>query len=237
MAKIVRESTLRLSLPEGEQEARLRLSNRRRTLEVRVSDAGEVNVNAPLRVTRSEIEGFLNRHTVWIAERLQAVRRQLMCWQDGERLPLLGDELTLILQPTDGRPRVWREQERLCCTAPSAALVEEAVTRWYRAQAKAWLAARLVWHCQRLARPLPPLRLSNARTRWGSLSPQGKIGLNWRLIKAGTAEIDYVICHELAHFHHRGHSAAFWREVAALCPDFEIARQRLRVNQGDYFRF
>jgi predicted metal-dependent hydrolase len=80
-------------------------------------------------------------------------------------------------------------------------------------------------------------RLSDARSRWGSLSAKGVVGLNWRLVKASTAEMDYVICHELAHFRQRNHAPAFWREVAALCPDHEAARRQLRQNGKLYFQF
>jgi len=227
---------LRLDLPDGEHQARLRKSSRRRTLEVQVSDAGEVRVNAPLRASHSDIGAFLLRHVDWIADRLHQARDLAMRWQNGDRLPYLGGELSLVLLNGEGRPRVRLDARQLCCHAPSER-VAEVVTRWYRDQARQWLGARLAWHCARLGRPLPPLRLSNARTRWGSLSVRGVVGLNWRLIKTSEAEIDYVICHELAHFRLRRHSAAFWGEVESLCPGHEAARRRLRLNQADYFRF
>lgn len=63
------------------------------------------------------------------------------------------------------------------------------------------------------------------------------VGLNWRLVKASTAEMDYVICHELAHFRQRNHSADFWREVAALYPEYGAARRLLRQNGRLYFQF
>ena len=99
------------------------------------------------------------------------------------------------------------------------------------------LAERLAWHAARLGRDTPPLRLSDARTRWGSLSPGGVVSLNWRLAKAGQEEIDYVVCHELAHFRQRNHSPAFWREVAALFPDYVCVRARLKANGRRYFEF
>jgi hypothetical protein len=69
------------------------------------------------------------------------------------------------------------------------------------------------------------------------LSAKGVVSLSWRLVKAGTDEIDYVICHELAHFRHRDHSAAFWREVAALFPEYQSMRARLRRHGARYMAF
>ena len=55
--------------------------------------------------------------------------------------------------------------------------------------------------------------------------------------KASPEEIDYVICHELAHFRRRDHSPAFWREVETLYPEWETVRRRLRQNGPLYFLF
>jgi predicted metal-dependent hydrolase len=41
----------------------------------------------------------------------------------------------------------------------------------------------------------------------------------------------------LAHFRQRNHSAAFWREVAVLYPDWEKIRGELRQNGRLYFLF
>ena len=96
-----------------------------------------------------------------------------------------------------------------------------------------WLAH----HAERAGLPLPPLRVSDARTRWGSLSAKGVVSLNWRLIKATPEQLDYVICHELAHFRQRNHSAEFWREVEQLFPDYLRVRASLREEGRRYFAF
>ena len=60
-AKVIRsESLLAVDLPGGALHCRLRLSNRRRTLALRVSASGEVVVNAPQRLAIGEIEQFVH---------------------------------------------------------------------------------------------------------------------------------------------------------------------------------
>jgi hypothetical protein len=203
----------------------LKRSSARRTLALRVSERGEVVVNAPISMARSGVEAFIRRHADWIAQR----RAQLPPrseWRDGMPLPYLGQEIRLCWQALpSGEVRLENGQ---LWVGGVWETVPARVLDWYRAQAKCFLGERLAWHAARMQVPRPPLRLSNARTRWGSLSPKGVVSLNWRLMKMPVEILDYVICHELAHLRQRNHSAAFWREVAALYPDYAEARAGLR---------
>jgi predicted metal-dependent hydrolase len=49
------------------------------------------------------------------------------------------------------------------------------------------------------------------------------------------AVCDYVLLHELMQLRVRNHSQRFWREVAAVCPEFEAARRWVRDNGDQYF--
>jgi len=80
----------------------------------------------------------------------------------------------------------------------------------------------------------PPIRLSNARTRWGSCHPAGRIHLNWRLIHFPLPLIDYVVVHELAHLRELNHSASFWRLVAQIVPDHAARRAQIRAHAHHY---
>jgi predicted metal-dependent hydrolase len=220
-------------------QCRLRLSNRRRTLALRVSANGEVVVNAPLRLAKSEIEQFLRKHADWISDRLHAFSADRFVWQHDAALPYLGSLLRLHLVEGAGAS-VQRQADQLICAASHAespARLAALVQRWYQREARALLHERLTHHAARAGIALPVMRLSNARTRWGSLSGKGVVSLNWRLIKASLEEIDYVICHELAHFRQRNHSPAFWREVGNLFPDYLRVREKLRRAGSGYFAF
>lgn len=72
----------------------------------------------------------------------------------------------------------------------------------------------------------------NQRWRWGSCSPSGHISLNWRLIQLPPFVREYVLIHELMHLKRHDHSPKFWRLVADACPDYQVARKRLREH-GD----
>jgi hypothetical protein len=42
--------------------------------------------------------------------------------------------------------------------------------------------------------------------------------------------IDYIVVHELCHFHHLNHAEAFWNEVDKVMPDFRERKERLKKN-------
>jgi predicted metal-dependent hydrolase len=206
----------------------LKRSSARRGLCLRVNAEGMAQVNAPIAMPLTRIEAFLADHADWLRNQL-ARNAAAPAWRDGMALPYLGRLLCLETVPAQGGAPVRRDGDRLLCALPESGL-QAAVLAWYRGEARVRLAERLAAVCGDLGLAPPTWRLSAARTRWGSLSARGVVGLNWRLVMATTAEIDYVICHELAHVRHRDHSPAYWREVARLCPDFQTARARLREN-------
>jgi predicted metal-dependent hydrolase len=214
----------------------LRRSPRRRSLALRVSDTGKIVVNAPQRLAQKEIDRFLQTHVEWVEARLALMRSNLFQWMDGAQLPWRGGYMSLSLMPIVHKPVLQLEADRLLCPAPAEAAAA-LVTQWYQQQARVLLSERLAIHATRAGLPLPPLRLTNARTRWGSLSPKGVVSLNWRLIKASPEQLDYVICHELAHFRQRNHSPAFWREVGVLFPEYARVRAQLRSAGHSYFEF
>lgn len=76
---------------------------------------------------------------------------------------------------------------------------------------------------------VPPLRIRAMRSRWGSLSPEGRVCLNAWLVRAPVECIDYVVFHELCHLRVRGHSRDFYAEVARYVPDWRECRRRLRA--------
>jgi predicted metal-dependent hydrolase len=210
---------------------------RRRSIGFVVGPEG-LRVSAPRWVTQADIDQALRQKSDWIlrklleqrerASRAQAAR---MVWADGARLAYLGAHLQLQLTPMQTGVR-WLEAEQLLTIGLPLGAEEAQI----RAAAQAWLQrrARAVFEprCQHFAAALgvqmTQLRLSSARTRWGSASANGTIRLNWRLIHFTPAVIDYVVAHELAHLREMNHSPRFWAVVRSVLPDFEQARDRLR---------
>ena len=212
----------------------LKRSSARRTMALQVSGSG-LSVSVPWRLPVTEVERFIVHKRDWIRSKLE----QLQCrsvetpdWRDGMALAYLGRSLCLSVVAATA-PTLLSAGQLQLAVRPSMAL-HKAVLGWYQCTALAYFETRLNVFLPLLKRPPTQLLLTNARTRWGSCTRQGVIRLNWRLLQADAQQIDYVLAHELAHLAHLNHSAAFWREVARLYPDFAAARQALHENGHCY---
>ncbi|MFN4149065.1 MAG: M48 family metallopeptidase [Rhodocyclaceae bacterium] len=204
----------------------------RRRLSMRIDERG-LAVGAPRSTTLAEIEAFIHGHGTWVLERLAAfaadVARRHLRIHDGARLPLLGGEACVRI--TQGANRCYWNEWELWLAARADADLAALARRALQRRALEHFHPRLAEMAKRIGRQAPPLRLSSARTRWGSCSLRSGIRLNWRLIHLPPATIDYVIAHEVAHLIEMNHGPRFWRVVECLYPEWRIARNELK-RQG-----
>jgi predicted metal-dependent hydrolase len=73
------------------------------------------------------------------------------------------------------------------------------------------------------------VRLTSARTRWGSCGARNNLCFSWRLVLTDDSLIDYVVVHELAHIRVHDHSPRFWAVVTEYLPDHAARRKALRA--------
>jgi hypothetical protein len=90
---------------------------------------------------------------------------------------------------------------------------------------------RVEWYAEEYGFEVKKIRISSARTRWGSYSQTGTLSLTWRLVMAPLDVIDYVVVHELCHLREMNHSKAFWEQVEAILPDYKQRRKWLKDNE------
>ena len=75
------------------------------------------------------------------------------------------------------------------------------------------------------------VKISGAKTVWGSCSSKGTINFTYRLWFAPEPLRDYVVVHELAHLIEMNHSERFWSQVERVMPDYRQRRRLLREFQ------
>jgi len=114
--------------------------------------------------------------------------------------------------------------------SPENNYLESRAGQWLRAQANDILPQRLARLVQQTGLTPRDLEIKSYRARWGSCRRNGLMQLNWKLIMAPVAVIDYVIVHELSHLEHFNHSPAFWAQVEKHCNDYALHRRWLKQH-------
>jgi len=229
---------LNLQLPHGAVTVRL-IRRARQSVGIRIKH-GEVELIAPPAVPLAYLQEVLASKRDWIARHLARHHAE----QDERALTqgqvLLGGESYRLHCVAASRHQAQLVGDTLHLAGPmleQPARLAASVVGYEVGIRRQRFAARLELWQPRAARPLPPLRLSSARTRWGSCTGRGVVRLNWRLVQAPESVLDYVIAHELAHLLHMNHSPAFWAEVARLYPGWQGARQWLKQHGDSLFRY
>ncbi|MEW6496401.1 MAG: type I restriction endonuclease, partial [Cyanobacteriota bacterium] len=62
---------------------------------------------------------------------------------------------------------------------------------------------------------------------WGTCDKDGTIRINWQLIHAPLAVLEYVVAHELVHLLHRHHGDTFWETLGSVMPDWRERKASL----------
>ena len=214
---------------------------KRKTIGMRVDSTG-LTVRIPSRESLRWVESVLQNKADWIVKKLDEWKDRKPrepAWEEGAVFPLLGEHWRLSITASGSAQMVrtlektGAEQKQLGLPLPSILTpqqIERLVMGWYRSQAQICFSERIAFYAPKLGVPLPQLRLSYARTLWGSCTSRGVVRLNWRLIQRPLHLVDYVVAHELSHLIEMNHSSAFWRTVESIYPNYAAARRDLKKS-------
>lgn len=249
MPRLTRRNTLLrkrtehcLKTAEGAIHYSLVRSSRRRTIEIQVTDQALVQVAAPSFAALSVIEDFLRDRSDWIrrqcsqAQRCQTFVRQ-RDYETGQEFLFLGKTYPIYIEPASGKrtsvafdPHGWviRISRSLDPDARREA-VKRALMRWYRREAMEVMGPRVFHFVRQMGLEPMTLAVKTQKRIWGCCYyHQKRIFLNWLLVLAPVAVIDYVIVHEMVHLTHPDHSRRFWSMVASYLPDYQLRQDWLK---------
>jgi len=193
-----------------------------------------LTVRAPRWVTIAEIELALRERAEWVVKSMvewRGRRRQVMpCeWKTGAPILYRGRELALEVFPAR-RAAVAVDLFHLTVRHPAAHDEREiatAVGHWLKDEAWNLVVGRVDDYARLTSRAPQSVRLSDAKSEWGSCNAKGEIRLNWRLVQLPPALAEYVVAHEVAHLDELNHSARFWARVEDLLPGHAALRREL----------
>ncbi len=197
------------------------IRSKRRTLSLSVERGGKLVVRAPLRISEKEIEAFVARHALWAQRKIER-RSVLPTFCDGDTLSLLGRSYRIASGPTA------IENETLFLPASDR---EAALIALLKKLARVRMQRLVDELCKAHRFTYAKLAITSARTRWGSCGSNGHISFTFRSSFLPDDLAMYLAVHELCHTRHMDHSAAFWREVEKILPDYAARRRALKSYQ------
>jgi predicted metal-dependent hydrolase len=206
--------------------------SRRKTISLIVEKDGTLTIRAPLRMAEARIHDFMETHADWIVKhqaKARAARPFLHRYESGEEFLFLGQPypLRIVSHQRSKLDFNGREFTLAISALPKA---KEAFSAWYKEQARSLLTVRVAAQAQVHGFKYKRIRISSARTRWGSCSTTGTLSFTYRLIMAPQEVVDYVVLHELIHTKVKNHSRNFWNNVARLMPDYKRRYIWLKKN-------
>jgi predicted metal-dependent hydrolase len=208
--------------------------SRRKTIAIHITKDAAVQVRAPLKTPKSDIDRFVESKAQWVRTHLKNASMRLdakatFALDYGSKIMLLGKEYPIAA--VTGRSVRFDGTGVFIPPGLSSDEIKRAVVLLYKAIAKQTLSARAGRFAGLMGVAPAGIKITGAKTRWGSCSGKNSINFSWRLIMADEDVVDYVVVHELAHILEHNHGALFWGIVEVVLPDYIDRRRKLKSKQ------
>lgn len=193
--------------------------SRRKTVSLTVTRTGEAVVRAPFGYPSAKIEDFVLRHLGWIEKRVQERTSVSLDFDVGKTVTLFG-KVYLLEQ---GNPSV--SDGKIFLPEKNTEFAFTCILKELTQRVMGALTERIARDC---GFTYGKVRVSSARGRWGSCNRKGVIAYTFRNAFLPLELAEYVCVHELCHTQYFNHSAAFWKRVESILPDWRIRRRKLK---------
>jgi predicted metal-dependent hydrolase len=215
----------------------VRSRKRRKTLLLTIERDGKVVMHVPYRTPEHEIEAFFNGKLSWIKKKIDEKKKNIQSPEHpkqfiaGEKFLYLGERYPLEMrEPGKGRGHLALSHGVFFLDSDCNAKARDFFIKWYKERAREIFTERVNFYSRQLKLYPKEVRISSARTRYGSCTADNKIFFSFRLVMAPYLEIDYVIVHELVHIKIKNHSRRFWKYMEEVMPEYKKYRKWLKDN-------
>ena len=211
----------------------------RRTADIVIERDGRVMVRAPKGVEELRIRDIVQDRRLWIYKNLAEWRdlnatRVLREYRNGEGFLYLGRSYRLLLVADQDEALLLKNGRfslrRDLVDKDGIPAAQAAFRDYYIRQGLERVTRRVQYFAPKVGVKPGRLDVRELGHRWASCSPKGNVAFHWKCMMAPPTIIDYIVVHELCHFHHLDHTDAFWNEVDKVMPDFAERKNWLKVN-------
>lgn len=187
-------------------EYKLKRSSRK-TLAIKITTDGNLEVLAPKKCSLKYIEDFLKSKEKWIQTHILNVKQRQVLYQDFyllNKLVVLGKVYDVI----DYGNHYMVGDYYIKHT--KASNKKNVLKKFINSLATEYVLNRVKEIAKILNLDYKSSEIISARKKWGSCNNLKQLKFNFRLVMLPKGLIDYVICHELCHLKELNHSKEFW---------------------------
>lgn len=218
-----------------------RSRKRRKTISLQVSSNSGLIVSAPYFTPASEIDRFVREKQNWISKTIQKhtedfIRNKAKEYITGEMFYYLGESfpLEVFFEKNEREGLVFWGNRFYLNTADATEKGIFYFVSWYKKKAREYIHQHVNFFSREIGVLPRKIKITSAEKRWGSCSADDNLSFGFRLIMAPPDIIDYVIVHELMHIKEKNHSAAFWKLIEVVMPQYKAHRRWLKENNHKF---
>ena len=208
------------------------IKSNRKSLSIIIERDKSVVVRAPQSLSDERIKEEVRKRKTLIESKIEseqkAINHTAKEFVDGEQFLYLGKYYSLQINISE--ERTLNFNNAFIVEARNSEVVKNLLFEWYQQLAKEVLIPRIKYFAEHLGVKRKHINITAAKYTWGSCTAAGTLNYNWRIVKAPPEVIDYIVVHELAHLREHNHSPEFWNIVAVQLPQYEDAKQWLKMN-------
>lgn len=202
----------------------------RKSIALVIDNEANLVVRAPRAMADESIADFVKLKRRWINEKRKQVdvfgeKHSKVEVQTGESIMYMGNSYAFVQDDVDEVMISGNE-----ILVPQDFSLDD-MSAWLKEEAKRIISERALRYASIIGVVPGEIKLSEAKTRWGSCSAKNNLNFAWRLVMCPLSVIDYVVVHELSHITYKNHSPAFWARVKTLLPDYEDRQNWLKTNK------
>lgn len=215
------------------------IRSRRSTADIVIERDGSVVVRAPETVDDAEIASIVEAKHYWIYRSLAEWRdlnatRVLREYRNGEGFLYLGRAYRLLLESDQEQPLLLKDGRFLLrrdlAESADVGAAKAAFRDYYVQRGLDRIGKRVAYFAPKVGVTPTGVEVRDLGHRWATCSPDGRLAFHWKCMMAPLTIIDYIVVHELCHFHHRDHTEAFWNEVDKVAPAYRERKGWLRAH-------
>jgi predicted metal-dependent hydrolase len=202
------------------------IRSNRKTIALKVSPEGRLEVAAPNEASDIDIENIVNKKKFWLYKTVNKIKEKVSKslkkeFISGELFWYLGKRYRLDVTNNCEHRGLKFLHSKFVLNSEDKTNAEQLFKEFYKLKAKEKLESQVKKYAKQMGVQHQELKFLDMKKRWGSCTNEGNIILNFYLIKAPMYVIDYVIVHELAHLIEYNHSPRFWNIIRTQINDYK----------------